>query len=220
MFFKTRAGKKKFLTEPVDLIPFNGQSLREKVNVAPKTVVTENKPISIPTPTVVAEVKTATTVSANGNLNTNSYSIKGLLKKEEEKAEQYLQGDNLPQQPYSFDHIKMLWRRHAFEVKEKGLETFYNALIKRDPIVKADHMYHLIVDNQIQVDYITPHLEEMVSFIRKEVKNYLIQVIIELNDQPEEDVKFLTGKDKFAALARKNPNLHTLKNTFNLDIEF
>jgi hypothetical protein len=220
MFFKTRAGKKKSLTSPVDLIPFNGQSLREKVNVAPKTIVTENKPISIPAPTVVAEVKTATTVSANGNLNTNSFSIKGLLKKEEEKAEQYLQGDNLPQQPYTFDHIKMLWRRHAFEVKEKGLETFYNALIKRDPILKADHMYHLIVDNQIQVDYITPHLEEMVSFLRKEVKNYSIQVIIELNDQPEVDVKFLTGKDKFAALARKNPNLHTLKNTFNLDIEF
>jgi DNA-binding protein len=78
----------------------------------------------------------------------------------------------------------------------------------------------LVVDNQIQVDYITPHLEEMVSFIRKEVKNYLIQVIIQLNDQPEVEVKFLTGKDKFAALARKNPNLHTLKNTFNLDIEF
>ena len=36
----------------------------------------------------------------------------------------------------------------------------------------------------------------------------------------EEDVKFLTGKDKFAALARKNPNLHTLKNRFNLDIDY
>ena len=37
---------------------------------------------------------------------------------------------------------------------------------------------------------------------------------------PEEEVKYLTGKDKFAKLARKNPNLHTLKNTFNLDIEY
>jgi hypothetical protein len=36
----------------------------------------------------------------------------------------------------------------------------------------------------------------------------------------EEEVKFLTGKDKFAALARKNPNLHTLKNRFNLDIDY
>lgn len=216
MFFKTRAGKKKFLTEPVDLIPFSGQSLREKVTVAPKPIITKTNTIPVPAP----EVKTATTVNATGNLNTSSYSIKGLLKKEEEKADQYLQGDNLPQQPYTFDHIKMLWRRHAFEVKEKGMETFYNALIKRDPIVKDDHTYLMVVDNQIQVDYISPHLEEMVSFIRKEVKNYLVQVTIQLTEEPEVEVKFLTGKDKFAALARKNPNLHTLKNTFNLDIEF
>ncbi len=198
------------------MIPFSGQSLREKVTVAPKPIITKTNTIPVPAP----EVKTATTVNATGNLNTSSYSIKGLLKKEEEKADQYLQGDNLPQQPYTFDHIKMLWRRHAFEVKEKGMETFYNALIKRDPIVKDDHTYLMVVDNQIQVDYISPHLEEMVSFIRKEVKNYLVQVTIQLTEEPEVEVKFLTGKDKFAALARKNPNLHTLKNTFNLDIEF
>jgi hypothetical protein len=217
LFFKTRARKKKCLTDPVELIPFNGQSLREKVNGAAKPVVQIANTVreSIP------EVKVAqTTVSPNGNLNTSSYSIKDLLKKEEEKTEQYLNIDNLPKQPYSFDHIKMLWRRYAFEVKEKGLETFYNALIKRDPKISSEHTYNLIVENQIQVDYITPHLEEMVAFIRKEVKNYLIQIVIALSQEEEIDVKFLTGKDKFAALSRKNPNLHTLKNTFNLDIEF
>jgi hypothetical protein len=217
LFFKTGARKKKCLTDPVELIAFNGQSLREKVSVAPRPVVIKPNPV----PETVTEVKTAqTTVSPNGNLNTSSFSIKGLLKKEEEKTEQYLNIDNLPQQPYTFDHIKMLWRRYAFEVKEKGLETFYNALIKRDPKINSEHAYHLIVENQIQVDYITPHLEEMVSYIRKEVKNYLIKVSIELSQEEDIDVKFLTGKDKFAALARKNPNLHTLKNTFNLDIEF
>jgi hypothetical protein len=56
--------------------------------------------------------------------------------------------------------------------------------------------------------------------LRKELKNYSVDITLRLNDHPEDEVKFLTGKDKFAALARKNPNLHTLKNTFNLDIEF
>jgi hypothetical protein len=59
-----------------------------------------------------------------------------------------------------------------------------------------------------------------VDYLRKEVKNYLIRIELKLSENPEEEVKFLTGKDKFAALARKNPNLHTLKNLFNLDIEF
>ena len=76
------------------------------------------------------------------------------------------------------------------------------------------------LDNQIQIDYINPHLSEMVDYLRKEVKNYLIRIELKLSENPEEEVKFLTGKDKFAALARKNPNLHTLKNLFNLDIEF
>jgi hypothetical protein len=56
--------------------------------------------------------------------------------------------------------------------------------------------------------------------VRKALKNYALDIKIELTKNPEEEVKFLTGKDKFTALARKNPNLHTLKNTFNLDIEF
>ena len=54
----------------------------------------------------------------------------------------------------------------------------------------------------------------------EELKNYSIDISFKLNDNPEHEVKFLTGKDKFAAMARKNPNLHTLKSTFNLDIEF
>jgi hypothetical protein len=41
-----------------------------------------------------------------------------------------------------------------------------------------------------------------------------------MSNEPEKEKKFLTGKDKFNALDRKNPNLHTLKNLFNLDIEY
>jgi len=44
--------------------------------------------------------------------------------------------------------------------------------------------------------------------------------VIELTENPVEDIKFLHGKDKFKAMAKKNPNLNTLKNLFNLDVEF
>jgi hypothetical protein len=60
----------------------------------------------------------------------------------------------------------------------------------------------------------------MNAYFRKELKNYNVQISLEINDKPEEETKYLTGKDKFQALARKNPNLHTLKNMFNLDVEY
>ena len=156
-----------------------------------------------------------------GQLNTSTLSIKNLIQKKEEIAEMHSKStENLPMNDYSFDQVKMLWRRFAFEVKERGMETFYNAMIKREPNRKEQDSYIMDVDNQIQVDYITPHLQEINQFFRKELKNYAFTISIEQTGNPEEEIKFLTGKDKFAAMARKNPNIHTLKTLFNLDIEY
>ena len=216
MFAPTGAGKKKWLTDPVDILPFPSQNLREKATPAPRNVAP-----AVRQPNLVQqqpEPKIATVPT--GQLNSGNVSIKKLLEKKEEEAAAHSLREDLPKESYSFDQIKMVWRRHAFVLKDRGLETFYNAVIKRDPIDSGDHVYQMELDNQIQIDYINPHLSEMVDYLRKEVKNYLIRIELKLSENPEEEVKFLTGKDKFAALARKNPNLHTLKNLFNLDIEF
>lgn len=127
---------------------------------------------------------------------------------------------NLPVNDYNIDDLKMAWRQFAFEMKEEGKETFYNALIKRDPLRKEDHHYILEVDNQVQIDYIRPIIADLLDFVRGKLKNYSVLIEVELTKNPDEEVKFMTGKDKFSAMARKNPNLHTLKNLFGLDIEF
>jgi hypothetical protein len=78
----------------------------------------------------------------------------------------------------------------------------------------------LIVDNEVQVAYITPILQEFVDFLKTELKNGFIEVKLLVTEVAESEQKPVTGKDKYQALARKNPNIHTLKNRFNLDIEF
>lgn len=100
------------------------------------------------------------------------------------------------------------------------METFYNAMIKRDPKVIEDVHFTMDVDNQVQIDYITPHLNELIQFLRNELRNDGITLNFSLSEDKESQVKFLTGKDRFASLAKKNPNLHSFKSVFNLDIEF
>jgi len=114
----------------------------------------------------------------------------------------------------------ILWRQYAFRMKDKGLETFYNALVKRDPVFETSEEIKIIVENQIQIDYIKPLLGDLTLFLRQKLNNHFIELKLEISDSPEEEVKFLNGKDKFEALANKNPKLITLKNLFNLDIEF
>lgn len=114
----------------------------------------------------------------------------------------------------------MYWKQFAFQVKEDGMETFYNALIKRDPLLKGEETLELIVDNLVQLNYIQTHLLTFKEYMRKQLQNFYLDIVLVQTAADEEEVKFLTGKDKFAALARKNPNLHTLKNRFNLDIDY
>ena len=212
MFFKTRARKKKWLTEPVDILPFPNQTLRKKVTPS-KTVA------SVPISIVSQEVKPVVLSTPAGSVDAPHISIKKILE-DQNKNEPSLSKENEEREPFTRDQLKMFWKRFAFQMKENSMETFYNALIKREPVFLDDEKLAIEVDNNVQIDYINPHLNDFVSFLRKNLKNYSISVELKLTDDPMKEVKYLTGKDKFAAMARKNTNLHKLKNLFNLDIEF
>ena len=212
MFFKTRARKKKWLTERVDILPFPNQTLRKKATPS-KTVA------SVPISIVPQEVKPVVLSSPAGSVDAPHISIKKILE-DQIKNDPTLTKENEEREPFTRDQLKMFWKRFAFQMKENSMETFYNALIKREPVFLDDEKLAIEVDNNVQIDYINPHLNDFVSFLRKNLKNYSISVELKLTDDPMKEVKYLTGKDKFAAMARKNTNLHKLKNLFNLDIEF
>lgn len=143
-----------------------------------------------------------------------------MLSPEEEGETTSLDLSNMPHEPYTIDDIKMEWRRYAHEMRTKGKESFFAALVKRDPIVREEDLFVLEVDNVAQVKMFDELLPDFIDNLRKKIKNYSIKVIIEMSKNAGEEVKYLTGKDKFNKLARKNPNLHTLRTSFDLDIEY
>lgn len=213
MFAQTRAGKKKWLTDRIDILPFPNQTLRKKSQLTKSVqpVVKQSYTQEAEPPKVLSQ--------PTGNVNSQHVSIKKIL--EEQKANESTPNqEDLPREGFSKEQVKMYWKQFAFQMKENGMETFYHALIKRDPHFLEEEKFGLEVDNQIQVDYITPIIGDFIDFLRKNLRNYQIHIELILTDDPSKEIKFLTGKDKFAAMARRNPNLHTLKNLFNLDIEF
>jgi DNA polymerase-3 subunit gamma/tau len=112
------------------------------------------------------------------------------------------------------------WRKFAFKMKEDGNDTIYLAMKKRDPKLAADFVIIHEVDNQVQIDYIQTHITDLIDYLRENLNNWGISLQFSITESEEENIKFQTGKDKFTALARKNPNLHTLQKLFNLDIEY
>ena len=135
-------------------------------------------------------------------------------------SDSYESHENKPKNSFSLDELKIYWRKFAFKMKEDGNDTIYLAMKKRDPKVSSDFQVIHEVDNQVQIDYIQTHLSELVDYLRENLKNWNVKVNFSIIESQEENIQMQTGKDKFNALARKNPNLYTLQKTFNLDIEY
>ena len=154
-------------------------------------------------------------------MNTTNYSIKKALEVNKNNDQEVggLQ-QNQSFEDFSFDQLKMVWRQFAFDAKSRALETLYNAMVKREPILSEGNKVKMEVDNQVQIDYISNHINDLVTFIREHLKNFSIDLECFISKNNNDEVKFLTGKDRFNAMAQKNANLHTFKKVFNLDIEF
>ena len=149
----------------------------------------------------------------SGKLNQVHLSIKNIIENDKKKIVDK-NNEKLPEESYSIEHLKMYWQQFAF------METFYQALVKREPLFIAEDRFGVELDNNVQLDYIKQLLTEFTDFLRTNLQNYNLTIELILTDNPLKEIKYLTGKDKFAAMARKNQNLNTLKNIFNLDIEY
>lgn len=131
---------------------------------------------------------------------------------------------NRPLKPFSSDELKMTWRQFAFKIKQDGIqgaESMSLALTKRDPKILEGTHIHQEFDNQIQIDMMqTDFASLLLDFLRNKLQNWSVTIDFSLAETQEDNLKHLTGKDRFEVLARKNVNLITLQKTFNLDIEY
>ena len=160
MFAQARAGKKKWLTDRIDILPFPNQSLRKNTQT-PKV----NQPV-VKQSYVQEEAVPKVLSEPTGNVGSTHVSIKKIL--EEQRAQEVSPNqDDMPREGFSKEQVKMYWKQFAFQIKENGMETFYHALIKREPHFLDEEKFGLEVDNQIQIDYISPILGDFINFLRK-----------------------------------------------------
>jgi len=195
------------------VIDFPGQSLR---NEPSKPV---NKP-SVPQERAAFTLKKeAKTLSApTGQLNTTNLSINHLIDQQKEKSSTL--PTDLPRMPFDKDDLVRLWKTMAHTQKLNGQDQVYHAMIKRDLQQIDETHYHFEVDNSIQKSRMDLAIGDILAHLRKELKNYDLEIALDITKDEMDEVKFLTGNDKFEKMAKKNTNLIDFKNRFNLDIDY
>ncbi|MDX1653310.1 MAG: hypothetical protein R3277_12505 [Brumimicrobium sp.] len=149
-------------------------------------------------------------------------SIKTLLSQENKNEEAIVQSTETarPQEKFSLDELKMNWRKYAFQAKDNGMDTLFTALTMRDPVMEENFEIVHYVDNDVQKGFLQSHETDLLSYLRRELKNWSITLRVEEGTDENGEKKLYSGQDKFKDMAERNPHLKTLQQKFKLDIDF
>lgn len=195
--------------------------IQQKENLVPAEEKKEERPVE-KTGNVVQEPPAKHVVK---KIVTGTKSILENLAGEDEKkkTEQPLvqeQGteQEKPKTDFSKEQFDKAWLKFAEHYKAANPD-YYITLTSHMPQLKEDYTIELTLDNKVQDKEIADRKLDILSFLRKELNNYSIQLQTVINKNPEITKPF-TPQEKFKKMAEKNPAIKKLKNEFDLEIDF
>lgn len=126
-----------------------------------------------------------------------------------------------PSDPYTPEKFEKVWKASMQRLKDNHNQTLYAAFLAHKPKLEKPFMIHVFLENHIQVQDFEQQKTDLLSFTRKELNNWKVQMKASLVDGEivEEKGKQYDNREKFKKWVEKNPGLMELKKKFNLDID-
>lgn len=117
-------------------------------------------------------------------------------------------------EPFTKEDLEKQWKLFLERLEDR---PNLKSTLSRVPDLKENHQLFLDIDNTIQEDLIVVIKPELVSFLRKELKNSKVELHVRVTAKIKNKIIY-TDMDKYDELVKKNPSLKLLKQKFNLDI--
>ncbi len=116
---------------------------------------------------------------------------------------------------FTNEQLQSKWKQYLSSLEDR---PNLKSTLSREPELRADNTILLRIDNHVQDDLIKNIKPQLVSWLRRELKNSSIDLVTEVNETEGPKIVYTDG-EKFEEMLRKNPDLAYLKQRFNLDFE-
>lgn len=110
------------------------------------------------------------------------------------------------------------WKKLA-ESRMEDSHGLFLAMTKYEPVLNKNGIIEVFLDNSIQQDLIAERRLEMLSYLRKELNNYALQIETRIRDNGLIQKAYLP-KDKLERFIEKNPDIAELKKKLDLDFDY
>ncbi|MGQ7869280.1 hypothetical protein [Sunxiuqinia sp. sy24] len=138
-----------------------------------------------------------------------------MVKDGEEDAQEklkYFSGEQL-KEPFTQEQFAEKWSEYLLKLEAR---PNLRATLSRPIEISNDFKLKLPIDNSVQLEEINKIKPDLVSWLRKELRNTSIELITDIVVQ-ESEYKPYSETEKLAEMVKKNPSLAVLKQRFNLD---
>ncbi len=149
-------------------------------------------------------------------------SISGKNSPKEEKKTNVDTEETLPDLATVFDQtlLEKCWNNYADQLHQEGRMALHTTFKNRMPELKEEYQILFIADSSAVEKEINENKSALLSYFRKSLSNYKLNLTIEVNiNSADSDIPY-TPSEKFKKLAEKNPILNDLKKKFDLEIEY
>lgn len=190
--------------------------------VKPSEIVTsaENQPESHTNTTESLQVKEPPKIVLNQQTKRLSgLSLSSIRAKKEHQIKQMevvVDEENLPNDDFTEASLLSFWNQFVEDLQKNGKHNLASILSIDTPklIGTSIHLEFPNATNKVEVER---QQYELLSFLRKSLNNYSIDLAITVNEEKEKQYAF-TAQEKFEKLKAKNPNIDLLRKIFDLDL--
>ena len=220
--------KPNFLEAPIIAPDFKNSNLSiplKNVEIQPSNEISNLKEKQIPPKTYEPEKSEIIRPKTSLSIKKRSVaaSITGLREKINQESiskDEDIGKEVLASSKFSQKLLEEKWNEFA-EIKNKeGKIGLFTTLTKQTPTLLDDFLIKFILDSEVQKMEFQTQNQLLLDFLRAELKNGHIQLVLELTKSDNLKLSQLTSKERFFQMAEKNPDLHIFKEKFNLDLEF
>ena len=203
---ETTKEKKEVVEEPT-------QKIEAKESISGKKEEQEKK---ISKPIQVGKPKTFSSFSIKDKLNQNQNTSQTETENNEVENKDEVR-EEIHNQEFTEKDLIETW--HKFSNKMGDKPRIFNTLTSKDPKLEDNNIVSFIIDNNLQETKINEIRNELIGYLKAELKNNSLELKLIINEIEEENNKLYTAEDKFNHMISKNKDLGNLKKEFNLDLD-
>lgn len=150
---------------------------------------------------------------------TSGLSLSSIKKKKEHlirQMEVVLEDEDLPKEAFTEEQMQNAWTDYVTKVEKQGKFNLASILSIDTPRL-TETTINLQFPNTTNKVELERQQYNLLSFLRKKLNNYDINLSITINEELEKQYAY-TPMEKYERLKEKNPNIDLLRKTFDLDI--